>query len=392
MNTEAATQFIEEGAASMAIVGRANRLETPKRERLDVVVIGGGQAGLSAGYHLQRAGARFVILDANPRVGDAWRNRWDSLRLFTPAKFDSLDGMPFPASGNYFPTKDEMADYLEQYARRFDLPVRTNMRVERLFKRGARYVARAGAFEFEADHVIVAMAKYQRMKLPPFAGGLSSEIGQLHSSAYRNLRQLRPGPVLLVGFGNSGADVALETARAGHKTWLAGPDTGELPFRPEGFLGRNLFMPLVLGIVFRHLLTVNTPLGRRARPNIVAKGAPRIRVKAVDLAAAGVERTPRVVGVQDGLPLLEDGRTLPVTNVIWCNGYRSGFEWIDLPIFDDHGDPKHRSGVVENQPGLYFLGLPFLHSMASSMIQGVGRDAARIVAAMSLRRSIAVAG
>ena len=392
MNNEAATQFIEEGAASMEIVGRARRLETPKRERLDVVVIGGGQAGLSAGYHLQRAGARFVILDANPRIGDAWRNRWDSLRLFTPAKFDSLDGMAFPASGNYFPTKDEMADYLEQYAQRFELPVRTNMRVERLFKRGGRYVARAGAFEFEADHAIVAMAKYQRMKLPPFAGGLSSEIAQLHSSAYRNLRQLRPGPVLLVGFGNSGADIALEAARGGHRAWLAGPDTGELPFRPEGFLGRNLFMPLVLGIVFRHVLTVNTPIGRRARPSIVAKGAPRIRVKAVDLAAAGVERTPRVVGVQDGLPLLEDGRTLPAANVIWCNGYRPGLDWIDLPIFDEHGEPKHRSGVVEDQPGLYFLGLPFLHSMSSSMIQGVGRDAARIVAAMALRQSIAVAG
>jgi putative flavoprotein involved in K+ transport len=385
MTINEATQLIEEGTAAIQLAARARYHAGPKREGFDVIVIGGGQAGLSVGYHLARTGARFVILDANERIGDSWRKRWDSLRLFTPAKFDGLDGMPFPATRNDFPTKDEMANYLEAYARRFRLPVRNGVRVERLFKRGPRYVVTAGAVELEAGQVVVAMAKYQRAKVPVFATELSSDIVQLHSNDYRNLGQLRPGGVLLTGAGNSGADIALETARGGHRTWLAGRDTGEVPFRPEGFLGRNLFMPLVVGFVFHHVLTVKTPVGRKARPGVLAKGGPLIRVKHRDLAAAGVERAPRVVGVRDGHPLLEDGRTLAVNNVIWCSGFHPGFDWIDLPVFGDDDEPKHRSGLAENQPGLYFVGLPFLHAMSSSMIHGVGRDAARMVHAITLR-------
>ncbi|HKE96349.1 MAG TPA: NAD(P)/FAD-dependent oxidoreductase [Povalibacter sp.] len=378
-------QLIEEWAASIQRVQRTPRHDTPRREEFDVIVIGGGQAGLSVGYHLARAGLRFVILDAGGRVGDSWRNRWDSLRLFTPAKLDGLDGMPFPAPRNYFPTRDEMADYLERYASRFALPVRCGIRVDRLFRRNGRYVASAGARQFEADQVVVAMAKYQRPKVPAFASELATDITQLHSCDYRNLRQLAPGAVLLAGVGNSGADIALEAASGGHKTWLAGRNTGQIPFRPEGFLGRNLFMPVLLRFVFRHVLTVNTPLGRRARPNVLTRGGPRIRVKANDLAAAGVERIPRVIGVRDGLPLLEDGRQLEVANVIWCSGFEAGFDWIDLPVLDDDGEPRHRSGVVDSHPGLYFVGLPFLHSMSSSMIHGVGRDAARIVGKIRVR-------
>ena len=384
MSLDEATNLIEEGAASMHLAERPPRHVTTRREAFDVIVIGGGQAGLSVGYHLARAGARFLILDENERVGDPWRRRWDSLRLFTPAKFDGLDGMPFPAPGNYFPTKDEMASYLEAYARRFQLPVRNGVRVERLFKRDGRYVVRAGALELEADQVVVAMAKYQHAKTPAFAAALSSEITQLHSNEYCNLSQLRPGGVLLVGGGNSGADIAMEAARAGHKTWIAGRDNGQIPFRPERFWGRNLLGPLVIGFVFRHVLTVKTPLGRKARPVVLSKGGPLIRVKRSDLAAAGVERAPRVVGVCGGRPLLQDGRTLDIANVIWCTGFHPGFDWIDLPVFGDDGEPKHESGVVESQPGLYFVGLPFLHSMSSSMIHGVGRDAARIVEAIKL--------
>jgi putative flavoprotein involved in K+ transport len=382
MTFDDATQLIEEGAASMQLAGYPPRHAPVERGSFDVIVIGGGQAGLSVGYHLARTGARFVILDASARIGDGWRSRWSSLRLFTPAKFDGLDGMPFPAARHYFPTKDEMADYLETYARHFHLPVRSGVRVERLFKRGERYVVQAGHLELEARQVVVAMAKYQRPNRPEFAAALSGEIAQLHSIDYRSVAQLRPGGVLLVGAGNSGADIALEIARAGHETWLAGRDTGELPFRPERFLGRHFFMPLLLRFLFRHVLTVNTPMGRKMRSAMLAHGGPRIRVKRADLMAAGVKRAPRVAGARAGMPLLADGRTLSVANIIWCSGFHAGFEWIDLPVFERDGAPKHRSGVVEGEPGLYFVGLPFLHSMSSSMIHGVGRDAARIVKAI----------
>ena len=377
MTIDTALDLIEEGAAAVRLGARTP--QPARRETFDVIVIGGGQAGLSAGYHLARAGLKFVILDAHARVGDSWRQRWDSLRLFTPAKYDGLDGMRFPAPRNSFPTKDEMADYLETYARRFALPIRTNAPVEHLEKGGDRYVVTARGRELEAPQVIVAMAKYQRGNVPDFATRLSRDIVQLHSMDYRGPRQLKPGGVLLVGAGNSGADIALETARAGHKTWLAGRSVGQVPFRPEGFWGRNLFGPLLIGFLFKYVLTVRSPFGRKGRAERLEKGAPLIRVKSVDLAAAGIERVARVTGVESGLPRLANGRVVQAANVIWCTGFASGFEWIDLPIFDSHGHVVHRSGVVESEPGLYFLGLPFLHSFSSSMVHGVGRDAARIV-------------
>jgi len=164
---------------------------------------------------------------------------------------------------------------------------------------------------------------------------------------------------------------------------MAGRDNGQVPFRPERFWGRNLLQPLVVGFVFHHLLTIRTPLGRKVRPAILSRGGPLIRVKRSDLNAAGVRRVPRVVGARDGRPLLEDGRTLDVANIVWCTGFHAGFDWIDLPIFDADGEVNHRCGVVESQPGLYFVGLPFLYSMSSSMIHGVGRDAARVVRAIA---------
>ena len=381
VTTRQATQLIEEGEAILQVAAPVLRPSGLHGEAFDVVVIGAGQAGLSMGYHLSRMGARFVILEARERIGDSWRTRWDSLRLFTPAKFSGLDGMPFPAPANHFPTKDEMANYLEAYARRFRLPVRTGVRVEGLERRWGRYVVAAGGQEFEARQVVVAMAKYQQGRVPALAAGLSGAIRQMHSLEYRNLRQLQPGGVLVVGAGNSGADIALEAARGGHETWLAGASPGEVPFRPESFLGRNVLAPLVLGFLFHYVLTVNTRVGRKARAG-VSRGAPLIRVKARDLLAAGVKRVPRVVGARSGLPLLEDGRGLSVGNVIWSTGFKAGFDWIRLPVFGQDHEPQHRSGIVESHPGLYFLGLPFLHAMSSSMIHGVGRDAARIARAI----------
>ena len=358
------------------------------RERFDVIVVGGGQAGLSVGYYLARRGLRFVILDAHERVGDAWRNRWDSLRLFTPARFDALVGMPFPAPSDAFPTHDEMADYLEAYAKRFELPVRNGMRVESLSKRDGRYVVRAGGQELEADQVVIAMAGYQKPRTPELATALGRDIVQLHSSAYKNPAQLQSGPVLLAGAGNSGAEIAIELRGRGHDVWLSGRTTGEAPVSMSSFWGRWVGVRLLLRFVFHRLLTIKTPMGRKARPKILRGGTPLIRTRSADLLAAGVRRVARVVGVQDGRPLLEDGQLLDVANVIWCTGFDAGFSWIELPVFDEQGAPQHEGGVVPNQPGLYFVGLNFLYSMSSSMIHGVGRDAARITTHLAARRGL----
>jgi len=354
-------------------------------ERVQVVVIGAGQAGLSVGYYLARQGLSFVILEGNDRIGDSWRNRWDSLRLFTPAKYDGLVGMPFPAPAFSFPTKDQMADYLEAYAKRFNLPVRTGVRVERVSRDGARYIVDASGQRIEADHVVVAMATYQAGRVPGFAPALDPGIVQLHSSEYRNPAQLQPGAVLIVGAGNSGADIAIDVARS-HRTWLSGRHPGHVPFRIESRIARAV-LPILFRVVFHRILTVDTPMGRRVRPAVVSKGGPLIRVKPADLVAAGIERTPRVTGVRDGKPLLDDGRILDVANVIWCTGFHPGLSWIDLPhpVYGADGEPLHDRGVVPREPGFYFVGLHFLYSLSSTMIHGIARDAERITDTIQAR-------
>jgi putative flavoprotein involved in K+ transport len=352
-------------------------------ERIQTVIIGGGQAGLSVGYHLSRRGLPFVILDAHRRIGDAWRLRWDSLRLFTPARYDGLAGMPFPANGDSFPTKDQMADYLESYAATFKLPVRTGVKVDALSRERGRFVVRAGDATFESDNVVVAMGSHQQPRTPAFARDLDPKIVQVHSLDYRSPSQLREGNVLIVGVGNSGADIALEVART-HRTCLAGKESGHVPFRIETFAGRFILIRIVR-FIGHHILTVATPIGRRLRPTLRFQAAPLIRVKPQDLVAAGIERVSRVAGVKDGRPLLEDGRVLDVANVIWCTGFTNGFSWIDLPIMGTDGEPVYERGIVPTVPGLYFVGLNFLYSMTSDTVTGVGRDAKRAVDALAAR-------
>ena len=365
-------------------------------EAIETVVIGGGQAGLSVGYHLARRGAPFVILDAHRRVGDAWRKRWDSLRLFSPARFDGLDGMPFPAVPYTVPTKDQMANYLEAYADRFRLPVRSGVRVDRLARDGDAFLIEAGPHRLRAAQVVVAMANFQVARVPDFAPELREDIVQLHSSGYLNPGQLRPGGVLVVGAGNSGAEIASELVQAGHATWLSGRDVGQVPFRLAGSPARLVLARVIFRGVFHRVLTTSTPIGRKLRPTLLASATPLIRTKAKHLAAAGVLRVPRTTGARDGLPVLADGRVLEVANVVWCTGFEPGFSWIDLPVFDERGAPVHERGIAVGMPGLSFVGLHFQYAMSSSMIHGVGRDAdyvaERIVAATRARRRTARAG
>jgi putative flavoprotein involved in K+ transport len=344
-------------------------------EHFETIVIGGGQAGLSLGYYLKRLGRSFVIFDANERIGGSWRTRcWNSLRLFTPARYNGLPGWPFPAPGWSYPTARETADYLEAYAERFELPVRLRARVDRLTKVDGRFVVESGEQQFTADCVVFASGFYGKPSVPTFAAELDPRILQLHSSEYRDPSQLRPGGVLLVGAGNSGADIAMDVSRA-RPTWLSGPDKGQIPLQIEHPL-RRVVVP-ILWFVASHVLTEKTPLGRKVKPHILESGAPRIRVKTADLDAAGVEQVPRVERVEDGLPVLEDGRVIDAPNVIWCTGFREDYSWIDVPVFDGDGAPVHERGVA-SEPGLYFLGLDFLYSFTSENVGGVRRDAKHI--------------
>jgi putative flavoprotein involved in K+ transport len=362
-------------------------------EFVETVIVGGGAAGLAVGYHLARRDLPFVVLDAHDRIGDSWRTRWDSLRIFTPARSSGLPGWPIPAPAYSFPTKDEVGAYLQAYAERFDLPVRTGARVVGLSRRDGRYVVECGDRRLEAEHVVVATGANRVPRVPEFAEDMNTEIVQLHSSDYRNPAQLRDGAVLVVGVGNSGAEIALEVSRT-HRTWLSGRPTGQIPFKHGPAMARFVFP--VVRFVGHHVLTMRTPMGRRAHH--LAHGEPLIRVKTKDLEAAGIERLPRTTGAVRGLPAVEGGRAVDVASVIWCTGFRSDFGWIDLPVFGDDGQPAHERGVVVGEPGLYFVGLPFLYAKSSEFLPGMGRDAEHVAREIAARaadgrpRSLATAG
>jgi len=361
---------------------------------MNTIIIGAGQAGLATGYHLQRLGQPFTILDGNARVGDQWRAQWDSLRLYSPAKYDGLPGLPFPGDPWNYPAKDEVADYLASYADRFDLPIRHGTRVDRIERLDDQWVVTVGQEQLMADNVVVATGTFGRTPyLPDFAVDLDPAIRQLHSSEYRRPGQLKDGPVLVVGGSHSGTDIAYEVAQT-HQTILCGRDPGQMPFKP-GRPGQALVWPVLL-FLWRHVLTRRTRVGKAEMKNIRFHGGPMIRVKRADLLERGVERVhDRVTGVQDGRPQLADGRVLDVANVVWATGFQQVFDWIKAPVVGADGWPREYRGVAEDVPGLFFCGLSFQYAFSSMVLPGVGRDAAyvadRIAARSSADRSLAAA-
>jgi putative flavoprotein involved in K+ transport len=352
-------------------------------ERFETVVIGGGQAGLAVGNYLASDDADFVILDGASRIGDSWRRRWDSLRLFTPAAYSGLPGMPFPAPPTHLPDKDEVAAYLTRYAERFDLPVRLDTRVRSLGHDGAHFVIDAGDRVYESDQVVVATGPFQQPKIPAIGGRLAPEIHQIHSSGYHNPFELPEGPVLVVGAGNSGAQIALELAQS-RKVWLAGRSPGHLPRR---FLGRDLF-DWVWPVMNR--ATMDSALGRRMRERAV-HGDQRIGIPDRALQAAGISRVGRVVDERGGLPVCGDAVIEP-SAIVWCTGYEPDYRWIQLPVLNDLGAPPHRRGISSAVDGLYFAGLRFQYRVRSSLIGGVGEDAAFIAAEIARRSSLVASG
>lgn len=353
---------------------------TEQAERVDTLIIGAGQAGLAAGYHLTRRGMRFLIVDANDRIGDQWRRRWDSLRLFSPARWDGLPGKPFPAPGWSYPSGRQMAEYIESYAAWLELPVRSATRVERLVQAddgSDERIAIAGDHRFQACQVIVATGAFTVPVVPEIAAQLDPGIRQIHSGEYRNPSQLADGPVLVVGLGHSGADIAFETA-ATHRTILSGRSHGEVPFRVLGTWRAHVFLRL-LGLVEDHVLTIRTPIGRKAMARSRVLSAPLLRVRSTELAQAGVEHhETRVTSVRDGKPVLEDGTVLDVANVIWATGFRPDYSWIEPPVTGADGWPVEQRGV-SSTPGLYFLGVPFQYGANSTLIHGASPDASYVV-------------
>jgi putative flavoprotein involved in K+ transport len=337
-------------------------------QRLDVVVVGGGQAGLAIAWHLTEQGRRFVVLEAGPEVGHTWRFRWDSLKLFTPAQYDALPGMAFPAPADTYPTKDPVADYLQAYAKAFDLPVRLNAKATELKRLDdGSFEVRTTDDTLHARQVVVATGPFQVPFIPPPAAKLDASVTQLHSAAYRNPQALPEGPVLVVGGGNSGFQIAEEVAAT--RTVDLSIATA-YPMLPQRRAGRDLFWWLTRLGVMR--VTAGSRLGRRVQ----ARGEFVIGTNRKRLERAGVRFRPRLVDAEGRTVRFADHRLLEdVGVVVWATGYRSDYAWIHIPGVVREGHVVHRRGVSE-VPGLYFLGLSWQHTRGSALLGFVNDDAA----------------
>jgi putative flavoprotein involved in K+ transport len=346
-------------------------------ELLDVVVIGGSQAGLATAWHLARQNLRFVVLDAGPELGDTWRSRWDSLTLFTPTQYDALPGMAFPGPADTYPGKDAVAGYLKAYAAAFNLPVRLNARVTRLGQTAEGFEIRTQDEVLRARQVVVATGPFQVPFVPPAAQRLDDSVTQLHSAGYRNPRALPPGPGLVVGGGNSGFQIAEELA-ATRQVDLS--IATRAPILPQRLGGKDLFWWLTrLGLM---RVTAESRLGRRMSSREFIIGSSRRRLR-----AAGVRFRPAVASADGRTVRFADGTSLDAEVVIWATGYRSDYSWIHIPGVTHDRQVAHRRGVTE-VPGLYFLGLSWQHTRGSALLGFINEDAAYLADRIAARPQI----
>jgi putative flavoprotein involved in K+ transport len=332
-------------------------------ERRDVVIVGGGQAGLAIGRQLARQDRDFTILEAASRPAAAWQDRWDSLTLFTPARYDSLPGQPFPGDPDGYPGRDDVVEYLTDYAR--DLPVELDSRVTAVRRAGDGYVVELEGGTLEADQVVIATGPFQVPRVPAIAEQLAAPVVQMHSTEYRRPDALPPGPVLVVGGGNTGFQIAAELVET-HEVHLA-IGSRQTPL-PQRVLGRDLFSVLDwLGLIHK---SVDSRIGRRMQANEDTLIGSRPRT----VRRLGVKLRPRAVGADGATVRFVDGTSMTVSSVIWATGYGLDHSWVDVPVFDADGRLEHKRGVTAAR-GLYFLGLPWMYTRGSSLLGWVGEDA-----------------
>jgi putative flavoprotein involved in K+ transport len=348
--------------------GQATNGHPADDQPLDAIVIGGSQAGLAMAWHLARQKQRFVVLEAAEELGQSWRSRWDSLRLFTPAQYDALPGMAFPAPADTYPGKDPVADYLRTYAAAFDLPVRLNSPVSAMRRVGDEFEAHTSDDVYRGRQVVVATGPFQIPFVPAPAQRLDASVTQLHSADYRNPQALPDGPVLVVGGGNSGLQIAQELA-ASRRVDVSMAE--KPPMLPQRLFGRDLFWWLTrIG-----LMRVNT--GSRLGRRVQARGEFVIGTSRRALKRAGVTLHPGLVHADGHTVGFADGTSLDVGAVIWATGYRPDYSWIDIPGVPHDGRIAHRRGVTD-VPGLYFLGLSWQHTRGSALLGFVDDDAAHL--------------
>src|SRR5215210_9433006 len=333
--------------------------------RFDVVVVGAGQAGLAIGYHLARQQRRFTILDAAGAPAAAWRERWDSLRLFTPVRYDSLPGLPFPGDPDSYPGRDEVVDYLTGYREHCDLPVELDSEVQAVRPSDDGFLVELRDRTYAAEQVVLATGPFQIPRIPPIATQLDEDVVQMHSTAYRGPADVPDGAVLVVGGGNTGYQIAEELAAA-HEVHLS--VGSRQPPLPQRLLGRDLFRYLEAGRFMR--VTVHSRLGQRLQDGETLVGSsPRAARR-----RHGIKLRGRAVAASGTEIRFADGSTLSPKAVIWATGFALDHSFVQAPVFDEKGRVEHRRGVT-TVPGLYFLGLPWQHTCGSALLGWVKDDA-----------------
>jgi putative flavoprotein involved in K+ transport len=334
---------------------------------LDVLVIGGGQAGLAMGYHLAQSGRSFQIVDASAEIGEAWRSRWDSLQLFTSGRYDNLPGLPFPAAPDTYPGKDDVADYLQAYAAKVGLPVRLQTKVTSLTRGDSGYVAKAGGEALEARQVVVATGPFQVPFIPPIADALDPGVRQIHSAHYRHPQSVPPGRVLVVGAANSGCQIARELSDTHQVELSAGQRLPAIPQRP---LGRDVWAwATALGL---DKVTAGSRLGQRlaGRDQVIGPGPRQLARR------HGIRIRPRASGAAGRTVTFADGSAADFDAVVWATGFAADHSWIDIQeAKDNQGHILHQRGVTPS-PGLYMLGLTWQHTRGSALLGWVASDAA----------------
>ena len=340
--------------------------DVPERsDHFDVVVIGAGQAGLAIGSFLARKGRRFVILEAADAVGAGWRSRWDSLVLFTPRRYDALPGLAFPGDPDGYPTRDDVIAYLDLYAATFDLPIDFNSPVRSVRQVNGAFRIDVDGRQIVADQVVVATGPFQQPRTPPIADRLAPDVFQTHSTGYHRPSEIPDGHVLVVGGGNTGFQIAKELS-ATHTVQLA-IGSRQTPL-PQKLLGRDIFSWLTrLGVLTK---PVDSRLGRRARDRDTLIGSSPRELK----RKYGVTLRPRVVSASGRTVTFADSGEQQFGAVIWATGYRPDHAWINAPVLDAEGRPRHRRGVTD-VPGLYFLGLSWQYTRGSALLGWVKDDA-----------------
>ena len=348
----------------------------PAGSLLDVLVIGGGQAGLAMGYHLAQSGRSFQIVDAGAQVGQTWQSRWDSLQLFTSGRYDNLPGLPFPAAPGTYPGRDDVARYLQAYAAKYSLPVRLNTSVTSLTRGDDTYVAKAGGEVLEARQVVVATGPFQVPFIPAIADALDPGVHQIHSAHYRRPETLPAGKVLVVGAANSGCQIAQELSATHSVELSAGQRLPAIPQRP---LGRDIWAWATALRLDK--VTADSRLGKRlaGRDQVIGAGPRQLARR------HGIRIRPRAAGAAGRTVTFADGSAADFDAVVWATGFRADHTWIDIPdVTDERGRIRHQRGVTPS-PGLYMLGLTWQHTRGSALLGWVGRDAAFLAGQIARR-------